>query len=113
MITLSLGNSVNRGFFKDIICKFAQGQLCHHTYASKVSSPRTHDCSKQTLLKAQRTKGLSVHIKVISQVLSQIVVNFQLQNLDQAPTSKSQPSINIKELAKITTEPQLHNLDRT
>ena len=46
-------------------------------------------------------------LKVTSQVLTQILFKFQLQNLDQASTSKSEPNI------RISTKLNLQNLDQT
>ena len=46
-------------------------------------------------------------VEFISQVQTQILIKFHLQNLDQASTSKSQPNI------KILTKPKLQNIDQT
>ena len=46
-------------------------------------------------------------VEFISQVQTQILIKFHLQNLDQASTSKSQPNINLS----IKLKPQ--NLDQT
>ena len=46
-------------------------------------------------------------VEFISQVQTQILIKFHLQNLDQASTSKSQPNINLP----IKLKPQ--NLDQT
>ena len=66
----------------------------------------------QTLPKAQRTRGLSsaYQSNFISQVLSQILIK-HLQNLDLAPTSKSQPNIGIstKLKLKISTKIEVHS----
>ena len=44
-------------------------------------------------------------LEVISQVQTQILIKFHLQNLDQASTSKSQPNFSI------STKPKPQNLD--
>ena len=46
-------------------------------------------------------------VEFISQVLTQILIKFQFQNLDEAKTSKSQPNISI------WTKLKRQNLDQT
>ena len=46
-------------------------------------------------------------VEFISQVQTQILNKFHLQNLDQASTSKSQPDIGL------SIKPKLQNLDQT
>ena len=45
-------------------------------------------------------------VEFISQVLTQILIKFQFQNLEQASTSKSQPNMNIP------TKVKLQNIDQ-
>ena len=46
-------------------------------------------------------------VEFISQVLTQILIKFHLQNLEQVSTSKSQPTMNI------STKVKLKNIDQT
>ena len=79
-----------------------------HTY--KLLSKK--DVNGFALPKALRTRGLSSayqsnFFSVISQVQTQILIKFHLQNTDQATTSKSRPNINI------TTKLKIQNIDQT
>ena len=53
-------------------------------------------------------------VEFISQVQTQMLIKFHLQNLDQASTSKSQPNISIltKAKIKILTKPSLRILTK-
>ena len=70
------------------------GVLTHKNIAKGTTDPRIEFGLPKLLL------------KVISQVLTQILFKFQLQNLDQASTSKSEPNISLSIKLK------LQNLDQ-
>ena len=79
--------------------------------------PRQYFCISKTLPKAQRTRGLSSSYQGSSkfkQVQTQILVNFHLQNLNQALTSKSQPNISnsTKFKVNILTKPSFRILTK-
>ena len=81
----------------------------HFSYTLSSFSKEKIEFVKKKLPNTQPTRGLNVftkETKVISQVLTQILIK-NLQNLNQAPTSKSQPNISV------SSKPKLKNLDQT
>ena len=68
------------------------------------ASKKIHERYK-TLQKAQRSTD--PRVEFILQVLTQILIKFHLQNLEQVSTSRSQPNMNI------STKVKLKNIDQT
>ena len=69
---------------------------------------------KESIIKNIANGTTDPRVEFISQVQTQILIKFDLQNLDQASTSKSQPNISLSIKLKLQNLDQnyLQNLDQ-
>ena len=65
---------------------------------------------KESIIKNIANGTTDPRVEFISQVQTQILIKFDLQNLDQASTSKFQANISI--LTKLKIQNLVHNLDQ-